>query len=204
MADEISESLSIVPLIALIATSLSTAVEKISEVTKLIGEVAEQTNLLALNATIEAARAGDAGKGFAVVAGEVKSLANQTARSTDDINRQVADIESSTRAAMDAMVEMQQRIGEIDRVAHGIMSAMELQTSATRDIVGNVTQAMQASQEVATRIANVSRQTAQVGASAGEVSSAVSSVTERIDTMRQLLVRVVRTAISDTNEGRAA
>jgi methyl-accepting chemotaxis protein len=179
--------------------SLSDAVAKISEVTKLIGQIAGQTNLLALNATIEAARAGDAGKGFAVVASEVKNLANQTGRSTEDIDRQVGEIQAATKAAVAAVMEIGERIREVDEVAGAIASAMEEQGAATQEIARNVGQTAEASREVSSKIQNVSREADSVGNSAAEVRAAVASVTKNIEGLRQTLVRVVRTSTQDAN-----
>ncbi|MCA3262028.1 MAG: PilZ domain-containing protein [Telmatospirillum sp.] len=179
--------------------SLSDAVAKISEVTKLIGQIAGQTNLLALNATIEAARAGDAGKGFAVVASEVKNLANQTGRSTEDIDRQVGEIQAATEAAVAAVAEIGERIREVDEVASAIAAAMEEQGAATQEIARNVGQTAEASREVSSKIQNVSREADSVGNSAAEVRAAIASVTKNVEGLRQILVRVVRTSTQDAN-----
>jgi methyl-accepting chemotaxis protein len=179
--------------------SLSDAVAKISEVTKLIGQIAGQTNLLALNATIEAARAGDAGKGFAVVASEVKNLANQTGRSTEDIDRQVGEIQTATEAAVTAVAEIGERIREVDEVASAIAAAMEEQGAATQEIARNVGQTAEASREVSSKIQNVSREADSVGNSAAEVRAAIASVTKNVEGLRQILVRVVRTSTQDAN-----
>jgi methyl-accepting chemotaxis protein len=179
--------------------SLSDAVAKISEVTKLIGQIAGQTNLLALNATIEAARAGDAGKGFAVVASEVKNLANQTGRSTEDIDRQVGEIQAATQAAVAAVAEIGERIREVDEVAGAIAAAMEEQGAATQEIARNVGQTAEASREVSSKIQNVSREADSVGNSAAEVRAAIASVTKNVEGLRQILVRVVRTSTQDAN-----
>ena len=184
--------------------SLSDAVAKISEVTKLIGQIAGQTNLLALNATIEAARAGDAGKGFAVVASEVKNLANQTGRSTEDIDRQVGEIQAATQAAVGAVSEIGDRIREVDEVANAIATAMEEQGAATQEIARNVAQTADASREVADKIQRVSKQADAVDASAVNVRSAVASVTQNIEGLREVLVRVVRASTEDASDRQTA
>nr|WP_284701023.1 HAMP domain-containing methyl-accepting chemotaxis protein [Rhodoplanes tepidamans] len=177
--------------------SLSQAVARISEVTNVISDVAEQTNLLALNATIEAARAGEAGKGFAVVAAEVKALAGQTARSTDDINRHVHDIRAATEAAVRAVEEIGERIRGIDGITGAVAAAAEEQGAATREIARSIQQTNQAAREVATRIASVSNDAAEVGRSSVEVREAVSGMTREIDALHRRIATLVKSAQPD-------
>jgi methyl-accepting chemotaxis protein len=183
--------------------SLSDAVVKISEVTKLIGQIAGQTNLLALNATIEAARAGDAGKGFAVVASEVKNLANQTGRSTEDIDRQVGEIQAATDAAVKAVGEIGERIREVDEVASAIAAAMEEQGAATQEIARNVSQTADAAREVSSKIQNVSREADSVGTRSAEVREAISGMGTSLAELKRILVRVVRTSTADADRRKA-
>ncbi|CCG39719.1 methyl-accepting chemotaxis protein [Magnetospirillum molischianum] len=134
---------------------LADAARRIGDVVSLITDIASQTNLLALNATIEAARAGEAGKGFAVVAGEVKTLANQTARATDDIQAQVAEIQAETDRAVNAIIGISNTIATVNQYTIGIASAVEEQGAATQEIARNVQQAAQGTSEVSNSIARV-------------------------------------------------
>jgi methyl-accepting chemotaxis protein len=129
--------------------ALNTASGKIGHVVKLIHDIAEQTNLLALNATIEAARAGEAGRGFAVVASEVKGLADQTTKATEEISQQVADIQTSTGEAVKALTGITGMIGRINEISTAIASAVEEQSAATAEISRSIQQATQQTKQVA-------------------------------------------------------
>ncbi|PWC76330.1 HAMP domain-containing methyl-accepting chemotaxis protein [Azospirillum sp. TSH64] len=164
---------------------LSAAAGRIGEVIKLINDIASRTNLLALNATIEAARAGDAGKGFAVVAGEVKSLANQTAKATDDIARQIAAVQGETRNTVAAIQDIAAIIGEIQTISTGISSAVEKQGAATSEIARNVQQAAQGTQAVSEIIGGVSQSAASTGTAAQQVLGSAGQLSQNADTLKR-------------------
>jgi len=164
---------------------LSTSAEKIGEVVKLISSIAAQTNLLALNATIEAARAGDAGKGFAVVASEVKSLASQTARATDEIGSQIAEIQSATGETVGAIRTIRETIERIDTIAAAIAAAVEEQGASTAEIARNVQQAAQGTQEVSQTIGSVTLAAQDAGASAKQMSTASADLSNESARLRQ-------------------
>ncbi len=163
---------------------LAEAANKIGEVVALITDIADQTNLLALNATIEAARAGDAGKGFAVVASEVKNLANQTAKATDEIGTQIAGIQTATQEAVQAIAVITKTISEIDEVASGIASAVEEQGAATQEIARNVEQAAAGTHEVSSNIAGVSQAANETGAAANQIQSAASELSQQSELLK--------------------
>ena len=179
--------------------SLSEAASRIGDVVQLIGSIAAQTNLLALNATIEAARAGDAGKGFAVVASEVKNLATQTARSTDEISRQIAEIQATTGAVVEAVSDISTRIQELASVSVAVAAAVEEQASATQEIARNVAQTGAAAEEVSQRIAEVSAEAQRTGSQAASLRSNSDAIAATIAALNGNIVGAIRTATADAD-----
>ncbi|MBL8834666.1 MAG: nitrate- and nitrite sensing domain-containing protein [Alphaproteobacteria bacterium] len=163
---------------------LAVAAQKIGDVVKLISDIAGQTNLLALNATIEAARAGEAGKGFAVVASEVKSLATQTARATDEIGQQIAAIQGATQESVAAIKAIAGTIGSINEIATTIASAVEEQGAATQEIARNVQQAAAGTQDVSANIGGVIAAAGETGAAAAQVQSAAGELSQQSEALR--------------------
>jgi methyl-accepting chemotaxis protein len=159
-------------------TRLSQAASRIGDVVKLITAVAEQTNLLALNATIEAARAGEAGRGFAVVAQEVKALAGQTAKATDEIGAQIASMQTATQETVTAIKEIGATIARISEIAVAVAAAMEEQGAATSEIARNVQQASQGTAQVASNIADVNRGAAETGSASTQVLASAQSLSK--------------------------
>ncbi|MGJ5202396.1 methyl-accepting chemotaxis protein [Bradyrhizobium sp. HKCCYLR20261] len=183
--------------------SLTQAVDKIAEVSNLIGGIAGQTNLLALNATIEAARAGDAGRGFAVVASEVKSLSDQTAKSTEEISRLIGEVQATTRATIDVVEGIGSQISEIDEVAASIAAAMEEQHAATQEISRSVHSSASAARDVSSKIGNVGKDAGMVNDRAAEVRGAIGEVASSLTSLRETLVKVVRTTTAEADRRHA-
>ncbi len=168
---------------ARIAT-LAEAAGRIGDVVKLITAIAEQTNLLALNATIESARAGEAGKGFAVVAQEVKQLASQTAKATDEIGAQIKGMQVATEESVAAIKEISGTIGRISEIASTIAAAVEQQGAATKEIARNVQQAAQGTTQVATNITDVNRGAAETGSASTQVLTSAKSLADESNRLK--------------------
>jgi methyl-accepting chemotaxis protein len=168
---------------------LAEAATRIGAVVSLINQIAQQTNLLALNATIEAARAGEAGRGFAVVASEVKNLATQTARATEEISGQIAAVQNSTKEAVGVIGGIVARIDEVNAVASAIAAAVEQQSAATAEIARNVQQAAAGTVQVSSNIGEVTQATTETGSAAGQVLSAARELSREGLALRETVGR---------------
>jgi methyl-accepting chemotaxis protein len=168
---------------------LSRAAQQIGDVVKLITAIAEQTNLLALNATIEAARAGEAGRGFAVVASEVKSLASQTAKATDEISSHISGMQGATQESVAAIKEIGGTIAQISNIASTIASAVEQQSSATQEIARSVQNVAQGTQEVAANIMQVNRGATETGSASEDVLNSARTLSTESTRLREELDR---------------
>lgn len=167
-----------------VVRALAEGAQRIGEVVGLISNIAGQTNLLALNATIEAARAGDAGKGFAVVASEVKSLATQTAKATEGIRQQIAQIQAATQEAVESIQAIGSTIGEVSEIAAAIAAAVEEQGAATQEIAGNIQRAASGTQDVTSNISGVSEGADCTGAAATHVLGAAGELSRQAEALR--------------------
>jgi methyl-accepting chemotaxis protein len=178
-------------------TELSEAAKRIGDVVRLITDIAEQTNLLALNATIEAARAGEAGRGFAVVAGEVKALAGQTAKATEEIGAQIADMQHATQRSIDAICTIEQIIRDIGTISSAIAAAVTQQGAATQEIARSVDVAAKRTTETAEEVSRVSDATENTRNSVATVKSVAENlgkIAHRIRDQVEELSRKLRAA----------
>jgi methyl-accepting chemotaxis protein len=178
---------------------LDAKVTLIGSVADMIREIAAKTNLLALNATIEAARAGEAGRGFAVVAGEVKALAMQTSRSTEEITRHLGEVRTATAASVEAVGRIGETISEIDSIATSIATAVEEQGAATAEIARNVSETAHSAGEMTSRLVEVSAEAEENDHQAGQVHEGAAELAEAVGDLKRTVVRVVRTSTGDVD-----
>jgi methyl-accepting chemotaxis protein len=184
---------------------------EIGQVIKVITSIAQQTNLLALNATIEAARAGEAGKGFAVVANEVKELAKETAKATEDISRKIEAIQGDTKAAVDAIASISGVINQINNISSTIATAVEEQNATTNEMSRNVSEAAHGSGEITSNISGVAQAAESTSRGAADTQKASQQLVETSAELRRLVEQFNigsgesgRRVISSPSRGRAA
>lgn len=187
-------------------TQLGTSSEEIGEVIQLITTIAEQTNLLALNATIEAARAGQAGQGFAVVATEVKELATQTSRATDDIGGKIGAIQTNATAAVEAIGQITEVIAQIDELQQAIASAVEEQTATTAQISQSVSEAASGTQSISGSISSVAQAASETSQGVASTFEASTELAQLSETLNELVAqfRVADNRVSPSEDRRVA
>ena len=168
-------------------TKLGESSTEIGQVIKVITSIAQQTNLLALNATIEAARAGEAGKGFAVVANEVKELAKETAKATEDISRKIEAIQTDTQAAVGAIAEISSVINQINGISNTIATAVEEQNATTNEMARNVSEAARGSGEITSNISGVAQAADSTSRGASDTQKAAQQLVETSAELRRLV-----------------
>lgn len=166
---------------------LVSAADKIGEVVTIITSIAEQTNLLALNATIEAARAGEAGKGFAVVASEVKSLAGETAKATEEISKQIMGIQRATKESGIAIDEIIEVIKHMDEISNAVATAVEEQSAATNEISQNVQRASDSTMQVTQNTVEVAHVASETGQSAGMVLDSARELAKQSNVLTEMV-----------------
>jgi methyl-accepting chemotaxis protein len=175
-----------------LVNGLAEGAARIGQVVRLISDIAGQTNLLALNATIEAARAGEAGKGFAVVAGEVKALAAQTAKATEEIGQQVSAIQASTAEAVKAIRGIADVVGDMDAVSGAIAAAVEQQGAGTREIAGTATRVASSTEAAAQAVAQPEKAIGTTGAAVASLEETARSLDQGAAALRQMLGATVQ------------
>ncbi len=175
-------------------SKLGESSNEIGQVIKVITSIAQQTNLLALNATIEAARAGEAGKGFAVVANEVKELAKETAKATEDISRKIEAIQTDTKAAVDAIASISEVINQVNGISNTIATAVEQQNATTNEMARNVGEAARGSGEITSNIAGVAQAAESTSRGAADTQKAAQQLVETSAELRRLVEQFKVTA----------
>jgi methyl-accepting chemotaxis protein len=179
--------------------SLSQQAENIGQVARIIADIAGRTNLLALNATIEAARAGEAGKGFAVVASEVKQLATQTAKSTEEIGRQISAVQQATIAAAKAVDHIVATVGEMECISTSVAAAVEQQSASTSEIARNMAATASAARLMSAQTSSVQQAAQETDAQAATVQGTSAVLEKEVQGLRHTVIRVVRTSTDDVN-----